>query len=168
MPCLVFKDKEKRRIEVTIDRPEIRVGREEGNDVVIPFRSVSRNHCAFQNRGDGVYLRDLGSSNGTRVNGETLMGERKLVDRDRVKIGEFRIRFYETSKYPQKSLSIDKTQSVVLFQRDRNLELLAERVKRRRRFPIALGLIGIALFGAGAIVVLVLVLIRLGILQVAR
>lgn len=118
MSCLVFKDKVGRRIEVAIDKPRIAVGRQPGNDVVIPFRSVSRQHCEFLVKPEGVHVRDIGSSNGSMVNGQPLQGEVLLKDRDQLQIGEFRIRFYESSKYPSNSLSMDKTQSVVLFEQD--------------------------------------------------
>lgn len=118
MPCLVFKDKLGRRIEVAIDKPRITVGRQPGNDVVIPFRSVSRQHCEFLVEADGVHVQDIGSSNGSTVNGQPLEGNRLLQDKDQLQIGEFRIRFYDASKYPANSLSMDKTQSVVLFEQD--------------------------------------------------
>lgn len=118
MPCLVFKDKQGRRIEVALHKPVVTIGREPGNDVVIPFRSVSRRHCAFATRPDGVFVHDIGSSNGSTVNDLPLEGEVRLQDRDRLLIGEFRIRYYEQSKYPQNSLSMDATRSVVLFQNE--------------------------------------------------
>jgi pSer/pThr/pTyr-binding forkhead associated (FHA) protein len=54
--------------ELTADR--MTVGRVEGNDLVIPDGSVSSNHGEFANE-DGVWtFTDLGSTNGTKVQGE--------------------------------------------------------------------------------------------------
>ena len=87
MPCLVFKDKQGRRIEVTLDKPRVSVWRQPGNDVVIPFRSVSREHCAFVTKADGIYVSDVGSSNGSKLNDLPLPGEQRLKDRDHLTIG---------------------------------------------------------------------------------
>jgi pSer/pThr/pTyr-binding forkhead associated (FHA) protein len=48
---------------------------------------VSRQHCLLRVTGEGVYLRDLGSRNGTLVNGSLLDGERPLGSGDKVQIG---------------------------------------------------------------------------------
>lgn len=46
------------------------VGREEGCDVRLPYKSVSKLHCVIVKTDGLLLLRDLGSSNGTRVNGQ--------------------------------------------------------------------------------------------------
>ncbi len=62
--------------ELTADR--MSVGRAEGNDLVIPDGSVSSSHGEFANE-DGIWtFTDLGSTNGTKVNGERV---------DRVELG---------------------------------------------------------------------------------
>ncbi len=48
---------------------ELTVGSGEGNDLHLPDASVSRHHCAFVVTPTGVEVRDLGSTNGTYVNG---------------------------------------------------------------------------------------------------
>lgn len=45
------------------------VGRAEDCDVVLPFEEISRRHAEIVRRHGSVWLRDLGSSNGTRVDG---------------------------------------------------------------------------------------------------
>ena len=49
---------------------ELIIGRDEHCDVQIRSRSVSREHCAIENDGQGLLLRDLGSTCGTLLNGE--------------------------------------------------------------------------------------------------
>jgi pSer/pThr/pTyr-binding forkhead associated (FHA) protein len=48
---------------------------------------VSRQHCQLLVTADSVSIRDLGSRNGTLVNGERVMGHRGLADGDRLQIG---------------------------------------------------------------------------------
>ncbi len=48
---------------------------------------VSRQHCLLRVADDGAYLRDLGSRNGTLINGELIQGERRLADGDRIQVG---------------------------------------------------------------------------------
>ena len=52
----------------------VTVGRASSNDVVIPDPSVSRSHALIKRGEDGVFLmRDAGSSNGTTVNGNSVL-----------------------------------------------------------------------------------------------
>jgi predicted component of type VI protein secretion system len=48
---------------------------------------VSRQHCRLRVAPDGVFLRDLGSLNGTLVNGALLTQERRLAHGDQVQVG---------------------------------------------------------------------------------
>ncbi len=49
--------------------------------------SVSRQHCMLRVDENIVHLRDLGSRNGTLVNGARVIGERRLAHGDRVQLG---------------------------------------------------------------------------------
>jgi pSer/pThr/pTyr-binding forkhead associated (FHA) protein len=48
---------------------------------------VSRQHCLLRVDEERAFLRDLGSRNGTLVNGERLVGERQLTHHDQVQVG---------------------------------------------------------------------------------
>lgn len=56
----------------SLENPVTRIGRREGNDWVIRDGSVSGTHCEIEKTKTGFILRDLGSTNGTKVNGETI------------------------------------------------------------------------------------------------
>jgi predicted component of type VI protein secretion system len=80
------------RFELPTSDAEIVVGRSSESGWVIASGSVSRRHARFRIAGNEVTLEDLGSSNGTFVNGERLSGPRALKDQDRLQIGSVEIR----------------------------------------------------------------------------
>ena len=71
--------------ELRLDR-DLTVGRE-GCDVVLADPAVSRRHAALRLAPTGAAVEDLGSSNGTYVNGERVAGLRELRPGDVVRIG---------------------------------------------------------------------------------
>jgi pSer/pThr/pTyr-binding forkhead associated (FHA) protein len=54
---------------------------------------ASSHHARVEAQRDGIWILDLGSTNGTWVNGERMDGRRKLREGDRVKIGQTELRF---------------------------------------------------------------------------
>jgi len=68
------------------------VGRVEGVDLVLDDKGISRRHCEFEQKGDGWLVRDLGSSNGTLVNGDKVT-EKALAAGDRVRLGGITLTF---------------------------------------------------------------------------
>jgi hypothetical protein len=68
------------------------IGRGESCDLVLPTDDVSREHAVIARRWDGVQIRDLGSKNGVRVAGQSIEGEHRLRDGDRVEIASFELR----------------------------------------------------------------------------
>ena len=72
----------------------VTVGRGTQNDIQIGADDfASSTHASFEPRRDGVWLSDLGSTNGTYVNGERIDRPRKLAPGDVVRIGETDFRF---------------------------------------------------------------------------
>ena len=55
-----------------IDKSVIRIGREEEMDIIIDNPSVSRRHAEFRREGEGWVVEDLGSSNGTFMDGNKI------------------------------------------------------------------------------------------------
>jgi len=62
------------------------IGRESGNDVVVRDRSLSRRHCRLSAASGSFKICDLGSRNGTFLNGIPVT-ENKLRDRDQISLG---------------------------------------------------------------------------------
>jgi len=73
-----------RELPIT-DKP-ITVGRHSSNMIVLTDGMASRYHCVIERTPDGLRIRDLDSSNGTRVNGQVVKTWR-LGDGDVVQIG---------------------------------------------------------------------------------
>ncbi|MDZ4774870.1 MAG: sigma 54-interacting transcriptional regulator [Planctomycetota bacterium] len=76
--------------ELQVDRPVITIGRAVDNDVRLTSGLVSRHHCRIESSSEGVFVVDLGSANGTYVNGERI-GKKRIEERDKIQIGAVRI-----------------------------------------------------------------------------
>lgn len=62
------------------------VGRRESSDIVLRFPNVSGSHCEFSLASGHWFVKDLGSSNGTKING-TRVSEGRLDPGDKISIG---------------------------------------------------------------------------------
>jgi len=71
---------------------EVTIGREPPSDIVLDDDKASRQHVRIEVRDGRCHIIDLGSSNGTFVNGE-LISERELADGDEIGIGKHILRF---------------------------------------------------------------------------
>jgi predicted component of type VI protein secretion system len=77
---------------VPLDAEQVTVGKAATNDVAIPSdRGVSRLHAVLERFSAGWCLRDLGSRNGTFVNGDRMFGERPLRGGDEIRVGQTRL-----------------------------------------------------------------------------
>lgn len=74
--------------------PHVTVGRSAGAGIVIADDSVSREHARFAISGTTVQIEDLGSSNGTLVNGQTVQGKATLRDGDMLQFGSIHLKFF--------------------------------------------------------------------------
>jgi pSer/pThr/pTyr-binding forkhead associated (FHA) protein len=71
---------------VPLKQGRMLIGRQEDCQIRIPAASVSRHHCEVVTSGSGVRIKDLGSSNGTFVNGQRVE-EADLTAGDVLEIG---------------------------------------------------------------------------------
>ena len=65
------------------------LGRHPTNSIQLLDKIVSKEHCVIERRGPQLILRDLGSLNGTYVNGERVVGERPLRHGDDIALDRF-------------------------------------------------------------------------------
>lgn len=72
--------------EFTFEQGEVLIGRTEECDVVLYDPGISRRHCRFFAEAGTYFVEDMGSSNGTQVNG-TPVKRQELVDGDSVNLG---------------------------------------------------------------------------------
>jgi predicted component of type VI protein secretion system len=71
---------------LVISRFPCMLGRSSRCDERIDDLRISRRHCTFSVRDDRVWVEDLNSQNGTRLNGERIAGARPLADGDVLQI----------------------------------------------------------------------------------
>ena len=71
-----------------LEKGEISIGRDLGNDIVINDPEVSRHHTRVFLQGDNYAVEDRGSTNGTSVNGQRLLGPYNLRPGELVTLGE--------------------------------------------------------------------------------
>lgn len=84
---LIIKHGENRGKDFKIIKDETTIGREPENDIVIPNPTVSRFHAKITRSEDKYFIEDLGSANGTMVNGIRVTKE-LLHDGDIVQLGD--------------------------------------------------------------------------------
>ncbi len=73
---------------MAVDSLPYTIGRGPDNQLVLPDAAVSRRHAVLERAGERLRVRDLGSRNGTRVNGQDV-SEAELCDGDVLGIGGF-------------------------------------------------------------------------------
>lgn len=73
--------------EFVLSGASCRIGRDAKNDIVIDRGAVSRKHALIEHHNNHFVLRDIGSSNGTFVNGHRLSGDHQLRNSDRIGLG---------------------------------------------------------------------------------
>jgi hypothetical protein len=77
-----------------LDADTTSVGRHPEADIFLDDVTVSRRHSEFLRHGLDFQVKDLGSLNGTYLNGERIVDTANLADRAEVQVGKFRLTFY--------------------------------------------------------------------------
>jgi len=86
--------------EVPLTKDRTTIGRRSHNDLVIDNLAISGEHAVLSRSGDDRYLEDLGSTNGTTVNGQPVK-RHLLVGGDIIEIGKYRLKYLsEGSELP--------------------------------------------------------------------
>jgi predicted Zn finger-like uncharacterized protein len=69
-----------------LDKPRVTIGRQSA-DILLNDRETSRQHAAFEVRDGHFFVQDLGSRNGTYVDGQRIDGEREISDKSEFRLG---------------------------------------------------------------------------------
>jgi hypothetical protein len=85
-PILVVQEGQLAGRRWRVDTDAITLGRGEECDIVLPDRQVSRVHARVLRADDGFYVEDMGSKNGTYVNGMPVRDRVKLQDGDEIQV----------------------------------------------------------------------------------
>ncbi|MGH9761728.1 MAG: FHA domain-containing protein, partial [Blastocatellia bacterium] len=93
MAILVIRPKDYEPSTISLDRVRTTIGRSSRNDVCISDPFASRLHAEVRQEGDGFMLADMGSANGTFLNGQRMTVAVRLQPTDRIRIGETEIEY---------------------------------------------------------------------------
>jgi DNA-binding response OmpR family regulator len=98
-----------------------RLGRAVENEIVIVSKRASREHAHIRRDGRRTFLDDLGSTNGTFLNGERVLGSLQLQDGDQIAIGEVVFTFHDpdttTRETPFPELEVNVEAGIVRLNR---------------------------------------------------
>ena len=89
MYAVVITDEGGARRKLAFSKPELTVGRVQGNDIVLAKRNVSKQHARLTLKGDHAVVVDLNSTNGTWVNGRKISSPHPLKQGDKIYIADF-------------------------------------------------------------------------------
>jgi len=87
--ALVFDDGSRH----VLDTERVTIGRHSGCTIAVRDTNVSREHAQLRRRPNGWTLRDLGSTNGTKLNGVRVEGEQMLTTGDVIMLGALKATF---------------------------------------------------------------------------
>jgi predicted component of type VI protein secretion system len=76
-------------LKIIVDKPILLLGRDPECDIQFDSRKISRRHCCVAQVGDQLVVRDLGSTNGIRINGIRVV-EGHLSEGDELTVGNHR------------------------------------------------------------------------------
>lgn len=88
---LVIEDDEGKQTVVPLIRDEITIGRKEGNTIRLTERNVSRRHCRLVKQNGAVFVEDLQSYNGVKMNGVRIAARTPIAEGDTVAVGDYKL-----------------------------------------------------------------------------
>ena len=136
--CLVVYSGAHAGKRFALDRARTVIGRLPDNEAHLDSPGISRRHAELQTQGDTVVLHDLGSANGTLLNGARLEMPTALKDGDLLRLGEVTLKFYDRQNMD--AVLHDRLYRIAtvdagteLYTRRYVLELLERELHRSRR-----------------------------------
>jgi tetratricopeptide (TPR) repeat protein len=94
-------------------RSELRIGRAEDNDLQLPDPKASRHHARLAPEAGVFVLTDLGSANGTRVNGLRITEPHQLAHGDRITIGDTELAYQEPGRSEQDTVTMESAAAAI-------------------------------------------------------
>jgi pilus assembly protein CpaF len=91
MVTLTITEKGGKAAAREFDKPEITIGRIQGNDIVLPKSNISKRHARIIQNGDSFVIIDSKSTNGTYINGKRIDAPYDLQAGDKIFVGDFTI-----------------------------------------------------------------------------
>jgi serine phosphatase RsbU (regulator of sigma subunit) len=114
MPQLIIKTPDNKTDTFNLARLRTTIGRSSRSDICIPDAFASRLHAEVREEGDGFWLQDLGSANGTKYNGSAVSLPIPLVSGGEIQIGETVITFEDERIQSNKNATLitDNTEAL--------------------------------------------------------
>ena len=95
--------------EIPLEKPEITLGRDPNSDITISDPEVSRHHARLLRTGQQYSIEDLGSTNGTFVQGNQIHGINPLNSNDVITIGERVVLVFEAMEFdPDATMAVPR------------------------------------------------------------
>jgi diguanylate cyclase (GGDEF)-like protein len=122
-----------------LDKDSITIGRGRNNDIVLPSDCVSRRHSRLERRSDGIYVIDVGSTNGTWLNDDSeKVTEKRLERGDQLRVGDTIFKYLSGSdvevQYHEIIFRMTVTDGLTNLSNRKQLDiLLQEEIPRARR-----------------------------------
>ena len=88
---LIIEDDEGKTTVYPLVEGEVSIGRKEGNTIRLLERNVSRRHARVLREKEEVYVEDLDSYNGVRINGERIGTRQQVREGDLIEIGDYHL-----------------------------------------------------------------------------
>jgi pilus assembly protein CpaF len=89
MFTILIQEKGGEQRRMVFNKPEVTIGRVQGNDIVLPKGNVSKRHARIVLKDGKFIIVDLKSTNGTYVNGRKITSPLVVKDADKIYIGDF-------------------------------------------------------------------------------
>lgn len=97
---LIIEDDEGHTTVVPLVKDEISIGRKEGNIIRLTERNVSRHHARLIRANGSVFIEDLDSYNGVKVNGGKISAKTTVREGDLVEIGDYHLALQKADQPP--------------------------------------------------------------------
>jgi phosphoserine phosphatase RsbU/P len=93
MPEIAIQTADGAKERFPLVKNRVTIGRSRESDIFLPDQWLSRHHAEILQKGDGYYVLDLQSKNGTLLNGQPVKDERRLREGDVITLGEHSLTF---------------------------------------------------------------------------